>query len=108
MQEWFNSFIEWLIDYTQFQGALILLITIPLTIIQGIVTLFPFLSLVIIHVATFGLMGGLFISWLAGTIASIICFVLCRFFFYDWFHNRLKSKVKKYDKWQKRMNDYAV
>ena len=105
---WIDNLIESLIELTQLNGYNVLLLTIPLAIIQGIITIFPFATLLLLHISTFGLLEGLFISWLIGSLASVVCFIFCRYLFYDWFAKRLGNRLVKYSKWQKYMDDYGI
>ncbi|SES31936.1 TVP38/TMEM64 family protein [Salipaludibacillus aurantiacus] len=59
-------------------GYGILFITIPLMIIQNIVTIFPILIVIIIHFILFGLAGGFLYSLIGTTIGAIVCFWLGR------------------------------
>ncbi|GGG23428.1 TVP38/TMEM64 family protein [Paenibacillus abyssi] len=108
MQEWIETAIEGLVEMTQLSGHYLLLLTVPLTIIQGIITIFPFATLLLLHVSSLGLMQGLFISWVLGTIASIVCFMLGRSFIQAWIIKRFGTRLAKYEKWQRHMDHYGV
>lgn len=98
----------WLLEVTQFDGFDILIITIPLALIQGIVGFFPFATLVMLHISVLGIVDGLVASWFVGSVAGLAVYLICKFFFSDWFNRRWLSKLKKYEKWQKSLDRYGV
>lgn len=102
--DWITQWIDRLVELTGFNGYSILLLTVPLSIVQGIFSLFPFASLMILHISSFGSAQGIFFSWLLGTVASIIAFVIFRYFFYEWFKRRMEGRLARYGKWQKYMD----
>ncbi|MBD2848222.1 TVP38/TMEM64 family protein [Paenibacillus sp. IB182496] len=108
MQEWIDQAIERLVASAGLDGYMLLLLTTPLSIVQGIVTFFPFATLMLLHVATFGVVEGLLVSWLLGTLASIVCFWLSRSLLQPWFMHRFGERLAKYDKWQRHMDHYGV
>lgn len=81
LEAWVEETIRTLLNGLQLSGYSILLLTVPLSILQGIFSFFPFASLFVLHVTTFGLLEGMLISWLVGSVAAIVCFILCRYFF---------------------------
>ncbi|WP_020618668.1 TVP38/TMEM64 family protein [Paenibacillus daejeonensis] len=108
VQEWIETSIEQLIKLTGLHGYSLLLVTFPLALIQGIITIFPFATLLLLHVTSFGWFEGMMISWAAGTMASVACFYLSRTLLSNWIDRRFGERLLKYRKWQTRMNNYGV
>ncbi|XEC95448.1 TVP38/TMEM64 family protein [Paenibacillus tarimensis] len=108
MLEWIESAISRLVEMTHLHGYYLLLVTVPLTILQGIITVFPFATLLLLHVTTFGIVQGLLISWAAGTLASVVCFVLSRTVIEAWIYKKFEDRLAKYGKWQRHMDNYGV
>lgn len=108
MNEWIEQITQWLIEVTQLQGFSILLITIPLAIIQGTIGIFPFATLVMLHISVLGIGKGLIASWIAGAIAGMVVYLLCKYLFADWFERKWFHKLQKYEKWQKSLDQYGV
>ncbi|GIP52442.1 MULTISPECIES: TVP38/TMEM64 family protein [Paenibacillus] len=108
MNEWIEQFTGWLLEVTQIEGFWILLITIPLALIQGIIGIFPFATIVMLNISVLGVMNGLLASWIAGSVAGMAVYMLCKFLFSDWFNRRWLSKLQKYERWQKSLNRYGV
>ncbi|WP_158282194.1 TVP38/TMEM64 family protein [Salipaludibacillus keqinensis] len=59
-------------------GWRILLITLPLMIVQNVVTLFPILILILIHFISFGMVPGFIISLIGTSLGAFVCFWLTR------------------------------
>ncbi|MDN4070505.1 VTT domain-containing protein [Paenibacillus vini] len=108
MNEWIEQFTGWLLEVTQIEGFWILLITIPLALIQGIIGIFPFATIVMVNISVLGVMNGLLASWIAGSVAGMAVYMICKFLFSDWFNRRWLSKLQKYERWQKSLNRYGV
>ncbi|MGG6313841.1 TVP38/TMEM64 family protein [Paenibacillus macerans] len=108
MNEWIKQITDWFLETTQLSGYSILLLTIPLAVVQGIFGFFPFATLVMLHISLLGIMNGLLASWIAGTAAGLIVYLLCRYFFTGWFNRKWMNKLKKYEKWQKGLDRYGV
>lgn len=108
MNELIEHFTGWLLEITGLTGFGILLITLPLALIQGIVGVFPFATLVMLHISVLGVKEGLLASWVAGSFAGMVVYLLCKFLFADRFHRRWLSKLHKYEKWQKSLDRYGV
>ncbi len=108
MNEWIEQFTGWLLEVTQIEGFWILLITIPLALIQGIIGIFPFATIVMLNISVLGVINGLLASWIAGSVAGMAVYMLCKFLFSDWFNRRWMSKLEKYERWQKSLNRYGV
>lgn len=108
MNEWIEQFTGWLLEVTQIEGFWILLITIPLALIQGIIGIFPFATIVMLNISVLGVMNGLLASWIAGSVAGMAVYMICKFLFSDWFNRRWLSKLQKYERWQKSLNRYGV
>jgi uncharacterized membrane protein YdjX (TVP38/TMEM64 family) len=60
-------------------------------------------TIVIIHILSYGLWPGLFFSWLAAHLGSILCFLLARHFLQDWSQKMWNKHQEKY----KRAFDYV-
>ncbi|WP_274650892.1 TVP38/TMEM64 family protein [Paenibacillus humicola] len=103
-----NGTIEWLLDFAQLDGYNILLLTIPLAILQGFLGFFPFTTIIMLHISVLGLRNGLMMSWLTGTIASMVAFYFFRYIFSGWVNQRLRKKVERYEKWQAYFQRYGV
>ncbi|WP_334072798.1 MULTISPECIES: TVP38/TMEM64 family protein [Paenibacillus] len=108
MNEFIEQFNGWLLDITGLTGYGILLITLPLTLVQGTVGIFPFATLVMLHISVLGVKEGLLVSWVAGSFAGMVVYLLCKFLLTDWFQRRWFSKLNKYGKWQKSIDRYGV
>ncbi|WP_040948775.1 TVP38/TMEM64 family protein [Gorillibacterium massiliense] len=104
----FEEWIDWLLTTANLSGPSVLLLTIPLAIIQGLFGVFPFATLVFIHIAVMNVTAGLLSSWLAGTVASIVVYFICRFFFADWINRKFAKGLAKYGKWQHYIDKYGV
>lgn len=108
MDEIIQQAIDWLIEVTQLEGYYILFITLPLAVIQGFLGLFPFATLIMLHITVLGIGGGLMASWFTGTVAAVIVFLVCRYFFYEKFNRTWSTRMNKYKKWQHYMDLYGV
>ncbi len=102
-----DQVIEWLLNFTGLEGIGIILLTTMLAIIQGILGLFPFATLIVLHISILGLEVGLLASWLVGSVAAILVFTMCRYFFYNWFNRRWGKRLERYEKWQHGMDKYG-
>lgn len=89
-------------------GYRLLLFTLPLSILQSIFTLFPFVTIVLIHVLTFGLWEGLMYSWIGSSLGAISCFILGRYFFQDYSRKIWAKKQDQYEKWVHIVNLYGL
>ncbi|MDQ0338418.1 putative membrane protein YdjX (TVP38/TMEM64 family) [Caldalkalibacillus uzonensis] len=89
-------------------GYRILMLTVPLGIIQGTVTIFPFMTIVAVHVFSFGLVQGLFFSWLCAFLGAMICFILGRYFFHDWSEQLWENKKEKYERFIVYFHKYGM
>lgn len=105
---WFNAWIENIGVQTGLSGASLLIVTIPLAIVQGFLGLFPFATLIFVHVSAMGVTGGLIASWLAGTLAAIVVYAVCKFLFRDWFNRKWGHKLDRYGRWQKSFDRYGI
>jgi uncharacterized membrane protein YdjX (TVP38/TMEM64 family) len=108
LNEWVKEITDWFLETTQLGGYSILLLTIPLAVVQGLFGFFPFATIVMLHLSLLGITNGLFASWIAGTAAGMVVYLMCRYFFADWFHRRWLVKLQKYEKWQKGLDRYGV
>ncbi|WP_018752491.1 TVP38/TMEM64 family protein [Paenibacillus sanguinis] len=108
MSEWIGQITDWFLTATSLDGYSVLLLTIPLAVIQGLFGFFPFATLVLLHISLLGIVEGLLASWIAGTLAGLIVYLLCRYWFTDWFNRKWMNKLRKYEKWQKGLDRYGV
>ncbi|MEF2966002.1 VTT domain-containing protein [Paenibacillus sp. M1] len=108
MNEWIEQITGWLLAVTGIEGFGILLITIPLALLQGTIGFFPFATIVMLNISVLGVMNGLLASWIAGSVAGMAVYLLCKFMFADWFNRRWLSKLQKYERWQQSLNRYGV
>lgn len=108
MNQWIDQFTNWLLNVTQLRGYSILLITIPLALIQGLLGFFPFATIVMLSISVLGVVNGLIASWIAGTAAGMIVYLLCGYLFADWFNRKWLHRLKKYEKWQNSLDRYGV
>ena len=108
MNEWIKQLTDWFLETTHLGGYSILLLTIPLAVVQGIFGVFPFATIVMLHISLLGIMNGLLASWIAGTAAGMIVYLMCGYFFADWFNRKWMGKLQKYEKWQKGLDRYVV
>lgn len=81
LQEWIETLVLNFVEWTELTGHLLLIVTIPLGIVQGVFSIFPFATLFFLHVSTFGMKQGFLLSWLIGSLASLVSFVLSRYLF---------------------------
>lgn len=108
MNEWISQIADWFLATTSLGGYSVLLLTIPLAVIQGLFGFFPFATLVLLHISLLGIAEGLLASWIAGSLAGLIVYLLCGYWFTDWFNRKWMHKLKKYEKWQKGLDRYGV
>lgn len=108
MDEIIERAIDWLLELTQLDGYSILLLTLPLAIIQGFLGLFPFATLIMLHISILGIKGGLLTSWLTGTVAAVIVFLCCRYLFFGKLNRKWNERLMKYEKWQRYMALYGI
>lgn len=108
MNEWIKQLTDWFLETTHLGGFSILLFTIPLAVVQGVFGFFPFATIVMLHISLLGIMNGLLASWIAGTAAGMVVYLMCRYFFAEWFNRKWMGKLQKYEKWQKGLDRYGV
>lgn len=102
------EWIEALLTSTSLTGYYVLLATFPLTLIQGILGLFPYSILILLNISSMGLISGLLASWISSIIVANIVFHGCRSFFADWFSRKIKKKEGRFEKWQRYFELYGV
>ncbi len=108
MTETINTWIDWLLQTLGLSGPSILFVTIPLALWQSILGFFPFVILIVLHVSVFNVIGGMLISWLACNLGGILMYFLIRRYLYNWFDRKWRSKLKRYDKWQRYLDRYGI
>ncbi|MGN7763556.1 TVP38/TMEM64 family protein [Paenibacillus sp. 22594] len=108
MTETINAWIDWLLQTLGLSGPYILFVTIPLAVLQSLFGFFPLAILIVLHVSVFNVIGGMVISWLACNLGAILTYFLFRRFLFDWFDRKWRSKLKRYDKWQRYLDRYGI
>ncbi|RNA69444.1 TVP38/TMEM64 family protein [Alteribacter keqinensis] len=104
--------VEYFID-TLFEdmGYGLLLVTIPLMIIQNVITLFPVVLIILVHIMAFGVFEGGLYS-LAGTVLGAwVCFLLVKYFNFNWTEriwNKRKSSLSRYYRWIKEYGVFTI
>lgn len=108
MGAWFNDLIERWVELTGLTGMTILAVTVPLALLQGFLGFFPFSTLIFVHISVLGVPRGLAASWLAGTLSSIIVYLVCKYLFEDRFRRKWGHKLERYEKWQTSFDRYGI
>jgi uncharacterized membrane protein YdjX (TVP38/TMEM64 family) len=103
-----NHWIEALLAKTSLSGFYVLIVTFPLTLVQGILGIFPFTLLIVLNISAMGLVNGLITSWISSIIVANIVFYGCRSFFSEWFNKKIKRKEGRYEKWQQYFETYGI
>ncbi|QJC54471.1 TVP38/TMEM64 family protein [Paenibacillus albicereus] len=102
-----NGWIDALVAASGLDGPAILLLTIPLAVLQGLFGLFPFATIILIHISILGIAGGLLASWLAGTVAALVVYLLFRYFFYGKVQRRFQARLARYERYQASLDEYG-
>lgn len=102
-----NMWIDALVAASGLAGPSILLLTIPLAIVQGLFGVFPFATIILIHITTLGVAGGLMASWLAGTVAALGVYLLFRYFFNGKVERYFQAKMGRYERYQSALDQYG-
>ncbi|MDG5789928.1 VTT domain-containing protein [Evansella sp. AB-P1] len=89
-------------------GYRLLLVTMPLMLIQGVITLFPVLLLIIIHFLTFGLVEGFLISLIGTVGSSLLCYWIVKSFSGKWVENYWAKRQEKLNRLLHWMTEYGV
>jgi uncharacterized membrane protein YdjX (TVP38/TMEM64 family) len=108
MTNMIDQAMDWLLNFTGLEGVSIILLTLILAIIQNFLGIFPFATLIVLHISILGLKAGLMASWLVGTVAAIVVFIICKYFFRDWFNRRWGKRLERYGKWQHGIDKYGA
>jgi uncharacterized membrane protein YdjX (TVP38/TMEM64 family) len=108
MTNMIDQAMDWLLNFTGLKGISIILLTLILAIIQNFLGIFPFATLIVLHISSLGLKAGLMASWLVGTVAAIVVFIICKYFFRDWFNRRWGKRLERYGKWQHGIDKYGA
>ncbi|GGD63433.1 VTT domain-containing protein [Paenibacillus nasutitermitis] len=108
MGDFISDAIDWLLQVTSLDGYGILLIAVPLAIVQGLLGIFPFTTLIMLYISALGLEVGLLMSWLTGTLASIVIFYFFRYFVSGWVNRKLAKRIERYEKWQNSFQRYGI
>ncbi|MGD9678449.1 MAG: TVP38/TMEM64 family protein [Vulcanibacillus sp.] len=96
------------IDIRQEYGYSLLLFTIPLSILQGVLTFFPIITIITFHILIFGLTEGMLFSFIGSFLGSILCFILGRYLFQDWSNKLWQKRKAKYQKWETYFKQYGM
>ncbi|QGG58889.1 L-seryl-tRNA selenium transferase [Paenibacillus sp. B01] len=102
-----NGWIDSLVAASGLGGPAILLLTIPLAVLQGLFGFFPFATIILIHISILGIAGGLLASWLAGTVAALVVYLLFRYFFYGKVQRRFQARLERYERYQAALDEYG-
>jgi uncharacterized membrane protein YdjX (TVP38/TMEM64 family) len=108
MADWFNAVIEGLVSWTGLTGLTILFLTVPLAVIQGFLGLYPFSTVIFIHISALGVVEGLAASWLSGALSAILVYLVCKFLFADRILRRWGHRLERYEKWQHSFDRYGI
>ncbi|RUS46207.1 TVP38/TMEM64 family protein [Cohnella sp. AR92] len=108
MSDLINDSIDWLLATLGLSGYNVVLVTLPLAIIQGFLGIFPFSTLIFLHISALGVAGGMLMSWLVSIVSSIVVYACCRYWFADWFDRRLQRHAGRYAKWKKYFENYGI
>ncbi|AOZ92503.1 TVP38/TMEM64 family protein [Paenibacillus crassostreae] len=100
--------IDWLINFTGLEGLSIILLTTILAIIQSFIGIFPFATLLVLHISILGLKVGLMATWFVGSVAAVVVFFICKYFFRDWFNRKWGKRLERYEKWQQSIDKYGA
>ncbi|MGU3473941.1 TVP38/TMEM64 family protein [Paenibacillus sp. D51F] len=103
-----NGWIDALVTASGLDGPYILLLTIPLAIIQGLFGVFPFATIIMLHISILGIAGGLAASWAAGTVSALVVYLLFRYFFYGKVQRRFQARMDRYERWQGSLDQYGA
>lgn len=110
-QDWVSRVFDEELFIEEIQEAVsyeVLWVTLPLHILQGVVTIFPFITLLIVHLLVFGFWEALVFSWIGSMLGSIVCFYLGRFFFHDYFQKIWQKNYTRYQKWIQWADQYGM
>ncbi|THF79577.1 TVP38/TMEM64 family protein [Cohnella fermenti] len=108
MGDYINNNVDWVLDTLGLSGFGIVLITLPLAVIQGSLGIFPFSTLIFLHISALGLVNGMLMSWLVSIVSSIVVYACCRYWFADWFERRMQRYTGRYSKWKRYFEEYGV
>ncbi|WP_019908639.1 TVP38/TMEM64 family protein [Paenibacillus sp. HW567] len=108
MTETINAWIDWLLQTLGLSGPYILFVTVPLALLQSLFGFFPLAALIVLHVSVFDVIGGMLISWLASNLGAVLMYFLFRRYLFNWFDRKWRSKLKRYDKWQRYLDRYGI
>lgn len=89
-------------------GYGILFFTIPLMIVQNVVTLFPILILIVFHFIVFGVWGGMLFSLIGTVCGALLCFYLARFAAGKWFERYWSKNEVKLEKVIQAISRYGI
>ncbi len=108
IDELIDDNIKLFVDIEKEYGHLLLFITIPLSIIQGVVTFFPIITIITFHILVFGVTEGVIYSFIGSFLGSILSFVLGRYFFFDLSEKLWEKKKVKYQNLERYFQQYGM
>ncbi|MBW5446242.1 L-seryl-tRNA selenium transferase [Cohnella sp. CFH 77786] len=106
--DWFNVWVDRAVEVTGLTGTTILAVTFPLAVIQGFLGLFPFSTLILVHITALGVIDGLIASWAAGALSAIVVYLVCKFLFAERFRRKWGHRLERYEKWQTSFDRYGI
>lgn len=89
-------------------GYGLLWITIPLMVLQGSVTIFPVIVVILIHFISFGVVEGFIFSMIGTTIGALVCYWLAESFSGKWVDRFWEKREKALSKILRQINEYGV
>lgn len=108
MGDWFNDWIGRAVELTGLTGAMLLFVTIPLALLQGFLGIFPFSTLIFIHISALGVVDGLIASWISGVVSAIVVYLVCKFLFAERVQRKWGHRLERYEKWQTSFDRYGI
>ncbi|UCZ51578.1 VTT domain-containing protein [Bacillus shivajii] len=111
--EWFtqlrNENVEYFTDELFAEmGYQMLLVTLPLITLQGTITFFPIIIVIIIHFLAFGLIEGFIFSVIGTSFGAIFCYWLSRSFSEQYVKRMKEKNTKKINKIMRVIANYGV
>ncbi|WP_096188956.1 TVP38/TMEM64 family protein [Evansella halocellulosilytica] len=111
--EWIQQLRSENIDYFTNElfdemGYGMLFVTIPLMAVQGVLTFFPVIVLIIIHFFVFGIVEGFLFSMVGTSLGALFCFWLSRSLSERYVNRMWKKKTKTLQKLMYAISQYGV
>lgn len=89
-------------------GYALLFITIPLMIVQNVLTLFPILLVIIVHIMAFGIFEGGFYSLTGTVLGALTCFLLVKYVNFNWVDRLWEKRQDRMERYYRWINEYGV